>query len=58
MKKIGFIGVGVMGRGMVLNLSKTNYDISIYTRSKDKIKDLLDEKIKWCDDIEQCCKDK
>ena len=58
MKKIGFTGVGVMGRGMVLNLSKTNYDISIYTRSKDKIKDLLDEKIKWCDDIEQCCKDK
>ena len=54
MKKIGFIGVGVMGRGMILNLSKANYDISIYTRSKDKIKDLLDEKIKWCDDIKQC----
>lgn len=58
MKRIGFIGVGVMGRGMVLNLSKANYDISIYTRSKDKIRDLLNEKIKWCDNIEQCCKDK
>lgn len=58
MKKIGFIGVGVMGRGMVLNLSKANYDISIYTRSKNKVADIISDKIKWCDNIEQCCKDK
>ena len=58
MKKIGFIGIGVMGRGMVLNLCKANYDISIYTRNKYKVEDLISEKIKWCDDIEQCCKDK
>lgn len=58
MKKIGFIGVGVMGKGMVLNLSKANYDISIYTRSKNKVEDIISNKIKWCDNIEQCCKDK
>lgn len=58
MKKIGFIGVGVMGRGMVLNLSRAGYDVSIFTRSKNKVEDLINEKIKWCDDIEQCCKDK
>lgn len=58
MKKIGFIGIGVMGRGMVLNLSKAGYEVSIYTRSKDKVNDLIGDKIKWCHDIEQCCKDK
>lgn len=58
MKKIGFIGVGVMGKGMVLNLSKANYDVSIYTRSKNKVEDIISDKIKWCDNIEQCCKDK
>ncbi len=58
MKKIGFIGVGVMGRGMVLNLSKAGYDLSIYTRSKNKVEDIISNKIKWCDNIEQCCKDK
>lgn len=58
MKKIGFIGVGVMGRGMVLNLSRAGYDVSIFTRSKNKVEDLINEKIKWCEDIEHCCKDK
>ena len=58
MKKIGFIGVGVMGRGMVMNLNKANYDVSIYTRSKDKVNALICDKIKWCDSIEECCIDK
>ncbi len=34
MKKIGFIGVGVMGKSMVRNLMKAGYELSIYTRTK------------------------
>lgn len=58
MKKIGFIGVGVMGKNMVLNLHKAGYDISIYTRTKSKVIDIIDDNIKWCDNIKDCCKNK
>ena len=32
MKKIGFIGVGIMGRSMVRNLMKHGYELHIYAR--------------------------
>ena len=34
MKKIGFIGVGIMGKSMVRNLRKAGYEVAIYTRTK------------------------
>ena len=43
MKKIGFIGVGVMGKSMVRNLMKAGYELSIYTRTKDKVQDIIEE---------------
>ena len=30
MKKIGFIGVGIMGKSMVRNLRKAGYEVAIY----------------------------
>lgn len=42
MKKIGFIGVGVMGKSMVRNLMKNGYDVSIYTRTKEKVVDIIE----------------
>ena len=36
LKKIGFIGVGIMGKSMVRNLMKAGYEVSIYTRTKSK----------------------
>lgn len=54
MKKIGFIGVGVMGKSMVRNLMKNGYDVSIYTRTKDKVLDVIEEGAKWCDNIKTC----
>ena len=41
MKKIAFIGVGVMGKAMVQNLSQAGYPVSIYTRTKNKVEDLI-----------------
>lgn len=36
MKKIGFIGVGIMGGPMVCNLLKAGFDVHIYARHKEK----------------------
>lgn len=58
MKTIGFIGVGVMGKSMVRNLMKSGYDVSVYTRTKSKITDVIEEGAVWCDDIKTCVKDK
>ena len=41
MKKIGFIGVGIMGKPMVRNLMKAGYEVSIYTRTKAKVEDVI-----------------
>ena len=38
MRKIGFIGVGIMGRSMVRNLMKAGYEVHIYARTKEKWK--------------------
>lgn len=58
MKKIGFIGIGVMGKSMVRNLMKSGYEVSVYTRTKSKIIDVLEEGAIWCNDIKSCVKDK
>ncbi|WP_175265288.1 NAD(P)-binding domain-containing protein, partial [Lacticaseibacillus nasuensis] len=32
--KIGFIGTGVMGTGIILNLLKAGYAVTVYNRTK------------------------
>ncbi len=51
--KIGFIGVGVMGGPMVLNLMKKGFDVSVYTRTKSKAQAVLDAGAHWCDTAAQ-----
>ncbi len=46
-RKIGFIGIGVMGKSMVRNLMKNGYPVFIYTRTKEKAEDLLTEGANW-----------
>ncbi len=58
MKQIGFIGVGVMGKSMVRNLVSHGFDVSIYTRTKSKAEDLLNEGVRWCGSAGECAKDK
>jgi 3-hydroxyisobutyrate dehydrogenase len=43
MKKIAWIGTGVMGNSMVSHLIKAGYPVSIYTRSKEKADNLKDK---------------
>ena len=57
-KKIGFIGAGVMGKFMILNLMKKGFEVEVYARNKEKIKDILDAGAIFCETIESCAKDK
>ena len=43
MKKIGFIGIGVMGKSMVLNLMKRGFEVSVYTRTKSKASEVIEK---------------
>ncbi|KRK64236.1 3-hydroxyisobutyrate dehydrogenase related beta-hydroxyacid dehydrogenase [Companilactobacillus tucceti DSM 20183] len=47
MQKIGFIGTGVMGSGIINNLLKANYQVSIYTRTESKAEPLIKKGAKW-----------
>lgn len=54
MKDLGFIGVGVMGKSMVRNLMKAGFSVSIYTRTKGKVEDVISEGAIWCDSVKDC----
>ena len=58
MNKIAFIGVGVMGKSMVRNLMKKGFEVSIYSRTKSKALDVINEGAIWCENIRECVKDK
>jgi len=41
MKKFGFIGLGIMGNAMALNLIKAGLDVTVWNRSVDKCNELV-----------------
>ncbi len=43
MERIGFIGLGIMGKPMARNLAKAGYELVIYNRSRDDVDELLRE---------------
>ena len=49
MERIGFIGLGAMGRPMTENLMRAGYPVNILTRTRGKIEDLLAAGACWCD---------
>lgn len=56
MKKIGFIGVGIMGKSMVRNLMKAGYELHIYARTKAKVEDVISEGAVFHETIAECVK--
>lgn len=54
MKKIGFIGVGIMGKSMVRNLMKNGFEVSIFARNKDKVLDVISEGAEFYPTITEC----
>jgi len=49
MERIGFIGLGAMGKPMTQNLMKAGYPVSVLTRTRSRIEDLLADGAVWCD---------
>lgn len=47
--KIGFIGTGVMGTGIVTNLLKHHEDVTVYNRTKAHAQPVLYQGAKWAD---------
>ncbi|MFW3345233.1 NAD(P)-dependent oxidoreductase [Aliarcobacter butzleri] len=58
MKKIAFIGVGVMGKFMVSNLLRNGFEVSIYARNKAKVEDSIKEGAIFCETIKECVQNK
>jgi 3-hydroxyisobutyrate dehydrogenase len=49
MAKIGFVGLGVMGSGMVKRLLSAGHEVTGYNRTKSKAQPLLECGLKWTD---------
>lgn len=48
-EKIGFIGTGIMGKPMSLNLLKAGYPLTVFTRTKQKASVLFENGAGWAD---------
>ena len=48
-KKIGFVGMGIMGAPMAKNLIKAGFDLTITTRTKSKAEPVIAAGAKWAD---------
>lgn len=57
MNKIGFIGVGIMGKSMVRNLMKAGFELHIYARTKAKVEDVISEGAVFHESISECVSD-
>ena len=47
--KVSFIGMGIMGRPMALNLLKAGFVLKVHSRTKSKAQDVLDAGAEWAD---------
>lgn len=47
--RIGFIGTGIMGAPMALNLVKAGYPLTVHTRTKSKAQKVIDAGAAWAD---------
>ncbi|CDQ20193.1 3-hydroxyisobutyrate dehydrogenase [Halobacillus karajensis] len=56
-EKIGFVGTGVMGKSMARHLMDAGYTLNVFTRTKEKAVELLDQGANWKDSIAALAKD-
>ncbi len=57
MHKVGFIGVGIMGKSMVRNLMKAGFELYIYARTRAKVEDVIGEGAVFHESIKDCVRD-
>jgi 3-hydroxyisobutyrate dehydrogenase len=56
MKKIGFIGLGIMGRGMATNLLKKGFPVTVWNRDKSKCEPLIALGAEMAEDLSSLAK--
>lgn len=56
MKKIGFIGTGVMGASIVKHLLSAGYEVNVYNRTKSKTNELIELGAVWKDTPKEIAK--
>ncbi len=44
---VGFIGLGVMGQSMAKNILRAGYPLQVYTRTKKKAEQLIEQGAVW-----------
>lgn len=54
MEKIGFVGLGIMGKSMTRNLMKAGYELHIYARTKAKVEDVISEGAIFHNSVGEC----
>ena len=52
-QSIGVLGIGIMGKGMALNLKKAGYEVFAYNRTRSKLDPLISEGIIPCETPEE-----
>ena len=56
LKKIGFVGTGIMGAAMAGHLMDAGFEVSVYNRTKAKAQSLIERGAKWCDTVSELAK--
>ena len=54
LKKIGFVGTGIMGAAMAGHLLDAGFELSVYNRTKSKAQGLIERGARWCDTVGEC----
>ena len=54
LKKIGFVGTGIMGAAMAGHLMDAGFSVSVYNRTKAKAQALIERGARWCDTVAEC----
>lgn len=56
LKKIGFVGTGIMGAAMAGHLMDAGFEVSVYNRTKSKAQSLIERGAKWCGTVGELAK--
>ncbi len=56
MKKVAFIGTGVMGKSIIRHLQRADIEVTIFTRTKAKALSLIEEGAIWADTASEATK--
>ena len=51
--KVGFIGLGIMGKPMAANILKANFPLSVYNRTKEKMENMASSGAYACKNYEE-----